>query len=361
MTKIYVSVAVCLGLALAYLGLAPVPIDPVAWTPEEIPAPVGVWEPNERLSSLKRLAENEGIGPEDTAIGPDGLLYAGYADGRIVRLASSATAETGVELVADTNGRPLGLQFAPNGELIVADGIKGLLAISISGEIRLLTNSVDGNELLFVDDLDISGDGKIWFSDASQRFALEDNLLDFVESRSTGRLLSYDPSSGVTKVELENLGFANGVALSEDEDFVLVNETFRHRVTRLWLTGPKAGQSDLFSGNLPGHPDNLSRAPDGSFWVALVVPRNEALETLMPTPFWRKVMMRLPESLRGGVGAPFGWVAHLDAQGQVIESLQDPNGHFGMITSVNEHDGTLYLGSLTEAAIGRLSIASDKP
>lgn len=361
MKKIFVSFAAFLGLAVAYFGFAPVPIDPVAWTPGPQPALTGVWAPNERLSSLLRMAENEGIGPEDTAVGPDGLLYTGYADGRIVRLELSATAETEAELVANTKGRPLGMQFNQNGELIVADADKGLLAISTLGDVRVLTNSVDGEEMLFVDDIDISKSGTIWFSDASQRFAKEDNLLDFIESQTTGRLLSYDPSTGVTKVELDNLGFANGVALSEDESFVLVNETFRHRVTRLWLTGPNAGQNDVFFENLPGHPDNLSRAPDGSFWVALVAPRNETLEVLMPSPFWRKVLMRLPEALRGGLGAPFGWIAHLDASGNVIESLQDPTGHFGMITSVNEHDGNLFLGSLTEAAIGQLRITSNIP
>lgn len=275
-----------LGLFGLYLAAYPVPIDPVAWQPGENPEKSGVFQPNERLAALERLAEGKGTGPEDTTIGPDGLLYAGYEDGRIVRFDPNENGEAAVELFVDTGGRPLGLQFAANGDLIVADAFKGLLAITMTGEVRVLTTSVAGKEMLFVDDLDISQSGKFWFSDASQRFGDEDNLLDLLESRSTGRLLSYDPSSGVTKIELENLGFANGVALSADESFVLVNETFRYRITRLWLTGTMAGQSDIFYENLPAHPDNLSRAPDGSFRVALVVPRNVALDALMPLPFW---------------------------------------------------------------------------
>lgn len=361
MTKFVFWVAFLLGLLALYLVAYPVPIDPVAWRPGINPEKVGVLQPNKRLASLARLAEGEGVGPEDTAIGPDGLLYTGYEDGRIVRFDPHANGEISVDLFVDTGGRPLGLQFAANGDLIVADGLNGLLAITPAGASNLLTNQVDGVDMIFVDDLDISSDGKIWFSDASQRFGLHDNLLDFFESRKTGRLLSYDPKTGVTKVELADLGFANGVALAADESFVLVNETFRQRVTRLWLSGPNAGLSDIFSDNLPGHPDNVSRAPDGSFWVALVVPRTDAVDSLMSSPFWRKVIMRLPAVLRGNPVVPHGWVVQLNAEGDVVDSLQDSTGHFSTITSVNEQEGSLYLGSITQTAVGRLSIASNNP
>lgn len=356
MKKIAVLFVFFCGMFGLYLVAAPVPIEPVAWTPGDPPAMSGVLSPNQRLSEIERLAEGVGTGPEDTTIGPDGLLYTGYEDGRIVRMSLSNGGAVAVELFANTDGRPLGLQFAANGDLIVADGIKGLLAVSPAGEVRVLTNTAEGEPMIFVDDLDIADDGKVWFSDASQRFGIHDNLLDYIESQKTGRLMSYDPLSNMTQVELRDLGFANGVALSANEDFVLVNETFRQRVMRLWLTGPKAGTSEIFADNLPGHPDNISRAQDGTFWVALVAPRNEALDGLMPSPFWRKVLMRLPAFMRANPIQPFGWVIRLDEEGRVIESLQDPNGHYGTITSVNEHGRYLHFGSLVEAAVGRLAL-----
>ncbi len=109
-----------------------------------------------------------GPGPEDVARGADGLLYAGLADGRIVRL--KADGSTPPETVAETGGRPLGLHAAPDG-LYVADAERGLLAVSLDGTVRTLTDAVDGARMVFVDDLDVAADGSIWFSDASARFA----------------------------------------------------------------------------------------------------------------------------------------------------------------------------------------------
>ncbi len=354
--KFFGFLAVLLGLLTAYLTLTPVPIDPVAWTPPEDVGKTGPFIANESLSAVTRLAEEQGIGPEDTTIGPAGWLYTGYEDGRIVRINQAEGAEAEAIEVANTGGRPLGLQFDADGNLIIADALKGLLSLSPDGRLDVLTDSVDGEKMIFVDDLDIASDGKIWFSDASTRFGIHDNLLDAVESRKTGRLLTYDPSTAVTKVELGDLGFANGVALAADESFVLVNETFRYRVTRLWLAGPKAGQSDIFLENLPAHPDNISRAPDGTFWIALVAPRSKQLDQLLPSPFLRKVLMRLPEAWRGSLIEPYGWVVNVNENGEVTGNLQDPNGRFGTITSVNERSGYLYLGSLTEQAVGQIPV-----
>jgi sugar lactone lactonase YvrE len=354
MAKFIGFLTIVIAIVGAYLVFAPVPIDPVAWTPPENPGKTGVFGENEDLSEATRLADGRGVGPEDTTIGPAGWLYTGYEDGRIVRINPVEGSAADIEEIANTGGRPLGMQFDAAGNLIIADAYKGLLSLSQSGDLNVLTDSVGGEKMIFVDDLDIATDGKIWFSDASTRFEDHDNLLDVIESRKTGRLLSYDPSTQVTKVELDNLGFANGVALAADESYVLVNETFRYRVTRLWLAGSKAGQSDAFLENLPAYPDNLSRAPDGSFWIALVAPRVQALDDLMPTPFWRKVVMRLPEAMRGPLIEPFGWVIAANEAGEIISNLQDPTGNYGTITSVNEHGGLLYLGSLTEEAVGRI-------
>ncbi|MNE78580.1 Strictosidine synthase [compost metagenome] len=44
-----------------------------------------------------------------------------------------------------------------------------------------------------------------------------------------GRLLKYDPMTKKTTVLLEGLNFANEVALSADEDFVLVAESYHYQ------------------------------------------------------------------------------------------------------------------------------------
>jgi hypothetical protein len=67
----------------------------------------------------------------------------------------------------------------------------------------------------------------------------------------------------------------------------------------------------------------------------------------------RKTLLRLPAALQP---APerYPFVLGLDAEGRVAQNLQDPDGHFAQISSVQEHAGFLYFGSLGENAVGRL-------
>jgi len=60
-----------------------------------------------------------------------------------------------------------------------------------AGDSHLLLPSsvvVDGRPLKFMNDLDIDGDGIIYFTDTS-RYIRRDFLLDFLDGRGTGRLV----------------------------------------------------------------------------------------------------------------------------------------------------------------------------
>jgi len=358
MRRLRYVIMVLVVVLLLYLLLWPVPIDPVAWTPPKNPGLTGPYAENNMLSQAKLYSLAGGHGPEDTALGPDGLIYTGLADGSIVRF-SPENGEA-VETIVNTGGRPLGLQFHGNC-LYIADALVGLVYINnvtaASGHLVVLaTDEVDGDKMVFVDDLDISSDGTVWFTDASTRFDLHDNLLDFFESRPSGRLLSWNPDTGETIVHMEELGFANGVALGPDESYVLVNETMRYRITRYWLSGEKAGQADIFVENLPGFPDNLSYNGEGLFWVAMVYPRNRTIDNLLPSPFLRRIIMRLPEKLRVSEPDPIALVIAIDLEGEVVHNLQDHTGHYHTVTSVNEADGYLWLGSLTQPHVARFAV-----
>jgi sugar lactone lactonase YvrE len=209
-----------------------------------------------------------------------------------------------------------------------------------------------GSPIVFADDLDIAADGTVWFSDASARFGYEDNFYDFLEGRATGRLLSYDPASGQTRVRLTGLFFAHGVALGPDDDYVLVNESMGGRVRRLWLRGPKAGQSDLFAANLPGTPDNISFNGRDTFRVAMPALRSAA-DALAGHPLLRKVISRLPYELMQSGLTPISFVMGFNLHGEVVQDLQDNNASYHAITSANECDGSLYLGSIPMDAVGR--------
>ncbi|MCA9431242.1 MAG: SMP-30/gluconolactonase/LRE family protein [Candidatus Omnitrophica bacterium] len=344
-----------LGILLLYLLLWPVPIDPAAWTPPTLPPMTGAYEPNDRLAHVERMGKGMGVGPEDVAFDDEGRLYTGLLDGRVVRFNDDGTDP---EVFVETGGRPLGMVFDASGNLIVADAWKGLLSISPEGDITVLANSVKGEPFVFADDLDIAADGTIYFTDASKKFPLDKLMLDLMEHRPNGRLLAYDPHSASTRMVLNDLYFANGVAISPDQNFVLINETWKYRVKRYWLEGPKKGQTDIFIENLPGFPDNITCNGQDTFWLALVEgpPTREIFDPLLPHPFLRKIITRLPEVV-GPTHTPYGFALGLDMNGQVIQNLQDPTGeHYSEVTSVTEHDGMLYFGSLSEDAIGRVAV-----
>ena len=352
MKKLLGLLALMIAAAAIYLAITPSPIDPLAWETPTAPAMTGVLEPNDTLMKAQLLGKGRIHGPEDTAVDAQGRVYSGLHDGTIVRI----EADDSVEPFADTQGRPLGMDFDAAGNLIVADAYKGLLSITPQGQITVLTTEAEGVPFRFTDDLDIASDGTIYFSDASQRFEQPDYLLDLLEARPWGRLLSYDPATGVTKVLLKDLYFANGVALSANEDFVLVNETYRYRITRYWLKGAKAGTHDVFIDNLPGLPDNLQGDRAGTFWVALPTPRKADADFLHRHPWLKTQLAKLPRAL-WPKAVPYGFAIAINEQGEIIRSLHDTSGsHLRMVTSVKPVGDSLYFGSLDNDRIGKLRI-----
>jgi sugar lactone lactonase YvrE len=77
------------------------------------------------------------------------------------------------------------------------------------------------------DDVIEASDGNIYFSVASTKFNLHNWHLDLLEARPHGQLLKYNPISNETAIVLDDLFFANGVALSKDEDYLVVCETWK--------------------------------------------------------------------------------------------------------------------------------------
>ena len=337
---------------LAFL-LVPSPIDPAAYNPPTPPALEGPLAPNELLRKAQRLAEGEVIGPEDVAVDAEGRIYGSCEDGRIVRLETDGSGFR-LETLADTGGRPLGLHFDAEGRLIVADRDRGLLAVDSDGEITVLSTGAGDIPFAFADDLDIASDGRIYFSDASSKYS--DYLYDLLEARPWGRLLRFDPQTGETEELLDGLYFANGIALSQNEDFVLVNETYRYRIRRYWLTGPKAGTDDVFLDNLPGFPDGVSSNRRGTFWIALFTVRNPRADALHPHPFIKRHLAKLPKAF-WPKPAPYGLVMAVDESGAIQQVLQDPGGEvIPQATSAEEVDGQLYLGNLNHHFLARYEL-----
>ena len=362
MKALFAFLGLVLFGGLAYLLFWPVPITPVAWQAPMPPGYSGQWEANSRLAKLDTLPLGEHAGPEDiTAKVIDDRLaiFTALHDGSIIKIDPRNGELTPF---ANTNGRPLGLEFDQSGNLIAADAYRGLISIAPDGTVTLLTDKTDdGSPIRYADDLDIASDGRIFFSDASTHFGAKDfggtlqgSLLALMEHSNDGRILVYDPKDKSTTVLKDGFTFPNGIAMCPQDRCVLFAETGTYSIKRIWLQGKNAGQIETVLDNLPGFPDNLNRAPDGSFWLGLTSPRSAPLDKLSSKPFVRKIIQRLPSAMRPKA-ENYGFVLNFGLDGHVLNILQDPKGTYPLTTGAFEpDDGWLYISSLNATSIGRL-------
>ena len=133
-------------------------------------------------------------------------------------------------------------------------------------------------------------------------------------------------------------------------------ETGKYRIRRVWLKGPQTGQSDVFIDNLPGFPDGISSNGRDRFWLALVTPRQALFDHMLPHPFLRKIVARLPKFLQPSPKR-YSFVLGLDTEGRVIENLQNGSPDcYPQIANVIERNGALYFGSIGEDTVGRFAL-----
>jgi sugar lactone lactonase YvrE len=303
-------------------------------------------------SSAITVVPVPGPGAEDVVVathGPDeGSVFTGTEDGAIWRVSPDGAK---VDRVADTGGRPLGLEIDLDGRLLVCDAHRGLLRVDTrSGAVEAVADTVDGVRMVFCNNAAIASDGTVWFSDSSRKYGIEDWKSDFVQDTRTGRLLRRDVEGTITTI-LDGLAFANGVALARDESYVAVAESGARTVVRHWLTGPKAGTRDHLAQDLPGYPDNIARGSDGLIWVTIASPRDPLVERLQSGPmFLRKAVTRIPEKLQPKPKRTVRVQAFDDA-GTVVHDVDVQTDSYHMVTGVREHDGRVWLGSLHEPAV----------
>ncbi|NIV17124.1 MAG: SMP-30/gluconolactonase/LRE family protein [Woeseiaceae bacterium] len=350
------AIGLLLTTATLYLLLWPVPIDPVAWEAPESDGLVDPFAPNDRLAPARGIPLGAHIGPEDVTAGSDGLLYATSKDGFVLQIDAWGK----VHEFAEVGGRALGIETDADGTLLVANAYVGIQRIALDGGVTILLDEFGGEPLVYADDLAVGDDGTIYFSDASTKFGAEQysgtyegSLLDIMEHGGHGRIIAFNPATGESRLVLDGLQFANGVAISPDQRYLLVAETGSYRILRHWIAGPAAGSTEVILDNLPGFPDNINNGLNGRYWIGLVAPRSDLLDSLSGNPFVRKIVQRLPEVFRPKA-MPSSHVIAITGDGQVLENMQDPAARFPALTGVYETRDALYLTSLFGNELGVL-------
>lgn len=327
-------------------------IEPQRWRPPRAPALEGRWAPTAPLSGLE-LWPVPGEGPEDVLVTADGAVYTGIRDGRVLTVTAHGAREVG-----RVDSAVLGLEALPDGRLLVCAADLGLVALDpATGATEVLVRDVEGRPLVLTNNAAVVGDGTVLFTESSTRFPLEHYRSELLEHSATGSLWHVDPAAGTVERLHTGMAFANGVTVSPDGRSAVVAETGAYRLTRVWLAGARAGQVEDFCANLPGLPDNLSTGPDGTIWCAVPSLRVRSLDALLPRhPALRKLVHRIPERLQPDA-AQVGFVLGFDDSGAVTHNLQSDGSEYDWITGVRQHDGWLYLSSLTGHAIARHRLA----
>ncbi|XP_026438751.1 protein STRICTOSIDINE SYNTHASE-LIKE 4-like [Papaver somniferum] len=311
---------------------------------------------NNHLQRLIKLGEGCLKQPEDITVDREGVVYTATRDGWIKKIHTNGTCEDWKFIGGDTM---LGvtMSITNEGDILVCDADKGLLKVNEEG-VTILASEVNGSKISFADDVIEATDGSIYFSDASTKFGLHNWYLDTLEAKPNGRILKYNPSTRKTTILIDGLCFPNGVALSRDQHFLVFCESWRFRCLKYWLKGENKGQLEVFIDNLPGGPDNINLAPDGSFWIALLPLAPKGLEFIHKWPILKYMVAQfptLPDSLRVGKRS---MVVNVAADGKKIIRKFDDEGAkvIPFLTSPVEFEDHLYLGSLGTNFVGKLKL-----
>ena len=205
------------------------------------------WALNDRLRPATPIGLGRIEGPEDVILDRHDNLYAGSRHGDIIRF--FAPDYERMEIFAHIGGTPLGMAFDRKDNLYVCIGGMGLYRVTPERKVEKVTDETnrsyssinDDSRLRLADDLDITDDGRIFFSVATVRFELHEWATDGLEARGNGRIICYDTNTGKTHTVIRNLKFPNGVCIASDGQSFLFAETWGCTVKRHWFDGPKKG------------------------------------------------------------------------------------------------------------------------
>ncbi|XP_057657026.1 adipocyte plasma membrane-associated protein Hemomucin-like isoform X1 [Diorhabda carinulata] len=355
---------------------------------------------NEKLKDMKIWHQGDLSGPEGFA-DYNGELYTGLNGGNIVKLVGDR-----IELVTKTGkpckghyeehicGRPLGMVFDKNGNMIVADAYYGILRINVkTGNKEILVSpnvEIEGKKPKLFNSVALASNGDIYWTDSSTQFELNDIVYDFLSDPS-GRLIHYDAKTKKNKVLIDQLMFANGVLLLNDEEIVVVGESFGNRLKRYYLKGPKKGTHDIFIEGLPGFVDNLKSDGKGGLLLSLIESYDAEHPSinyiLYPFPRLRRFIVRtlgiieymmitlnryFPSEIaqkaiyhigsygmiKGALSFPRTSLVRISNTGEILESYHTSSKNVSIFSEAHIFKDKIYFGSPLNNYIGVLPLKS---
>ncbi len=350
------------GIIIIPVAFKACSLQPLAWKPGKQAAFSGTTERNEKLTAATTIPLNGHYGPEDIVFDSSGNMYFGvhtgktdFSNGKILKTDPSGN----TEVFYEAGSWVAGLHFDGKGNLIALSHREGLISISPAKQVTVLANKDEnGKAFLIPNGLDIASDGKIYFTNTSEKSAYTINYGKkiILEMKPLGGLYGYDPATKKITMLINGTYFGNGVVISKDESHLLMVETSKYRILRYWLHGEKKGQTEIFMDNLPGFPNGMSIREDGSYWLGFSTKRSSALDDMHNQPFLKRLVYGLPSFIQPAA-EKFGMVMRISAEGQVLETLFDTKGIvLPEAGAVKEYKGHLYIGGDLLPHIGKYKL-----
>jgi len=319
-------------------------------------------------------------GPESLVWDQAGNLYTSVADGSIRKidkvtgeisvyaysvpnLSAEDRAKCGVSVLNEPLcGRPLGLEFDSAENLWIADAYKGILKVPRSNpsNVQVIVNNYNGVPFKMANSLYLTNDEKtLYFTDTSQVYTRMSFVSIVVANKPDGRLFKLNLTTGALTVEIDDLRFANGIAVGKNEEFLAVNECSARKIRKYYLKGRKAGQNEVMVEDIGGYNDNIRPDGNGNFYVGLFSYASEELSAILDYPKLQQLALTyIPPLNTLGLIDTAGLVKKIDSKGRVLEEIRSANGTlFARCAEADVHDGYLYLGSVLNNYIGKVKVS----
>ncbi len=327
-----------------------------------IPSMDGALSPNDRLDDCLPIGEPL-PGADDVVAGHDGEVYVS-AGNQVLKLSGDKFG--GRDVVVTFDGAAGGLALHPDGRLLVCVAGRGLTVIDPARPQPQWLEAADGQALTGLTGVIAAANGAIFMVEGSMGRKPDDWCRDLLEKNHCGRLVRCEANLRGAAVLLRDLYYPYGVALSADQQHLWWTESWIHRVSRAAISGTKIATPESVLRNMPGYPARLHPDNAGGFYIGLFGLRTHLVEFVLKEDDFRQEMlatippnhwiapalssgddclepMQIGSVKALGIQKPwapprsYGLLAHIDEQGDVIESFHSRvGGRYHGITAACE-------------------------
>jgi gluconolactonase len=136
------------------------------------------------------------------------------------------------------------------------------------GRVTVLADNVDGARLNAPNDVVVSADGAVWFTDPG--YGIMSNYEgDQAEFELPTRVYRLDPHSGVLETVIESLDRPNGLCFSPHETLLYVVDSGSHPTIQVYdMSSGRPANGRLFADMSQGTSDGIRCDIDGNLWSA---------------------------------------------------------------------------------------------